>query len=218
MGETALIGNEIIMRLRKEYPRIDRPPRKDDFGTLIRTILSQNTNFKNEDSAFRKLDRLVGVKPETLANASLNDVIECIKSAGLYRNKAPRIIEVSRIILEKYGGHLSRIFEKNMNQAREELMELPGVGFKTADVLLLFEGKKAVIPVDTHIFRISARLGLVKKDAKYEKVRKTLETTFRPEDFNDAHLLLIQLGRSICTARKAECRICPLSDICPKFI
>jgi endonuclease III len=84
------------------------------------------------------LEQILGVNPKTLANASLKDVMDCIRSAGLYRNKALRIIEVSRIILEKYGCTLSAILEKNLNQARNELMELPGVGSKTADVFLLF--------------------------------------------------------------------------------
>jgi endonuclease-3 len=213
-----MIGDEIITRLRSKYARINRVQSKNAFRTLIRTILSQNTNFRNEDRAFKELDRKIGVNPISLANSKLEDVINSIKSAGLYRNKAPRIIEISKIVSDKYHGDFSHILEKRLADAREELMTLPGVGPKTADVFLLFEGNKAVIPVDTHILRISKRLGIARKKAGYEEVRRALEGVFKIKDYLDAHLLLIQLGREICTARKARCNICPLNDICPKLI
>jgi len=212
-----LIGDEIVTRL-KEYFPIRSSQSTNGFGSLIRIILSQNTNFRNEDSAYKTLDRKIGVNPETLASASIDDVMDSIRSAGLQRNKAPRIIELARIVLEKYRGDLSSLLKKNYDEAREELMTLPGVGMKTADVFLLFQGNKAVIPIDTHIFRISRRLGFAPKTSNYDKVRRALEEVFRPEDYLDVHLLLIQLGREVCTARKAKCIICPLADICPKLI
>ena len=212
-----MIGDEIVARLMEYFP-IRWSQSTNGFGSLIRTILSQNTNFRNEDSAYKTLDRRIGVNPEALARASINDVMVSIRSAGLYRNKAPRIIELSRIVLEKYGGNLSSLLKKNYDEAREELMALPSVGMKTADVFLLFQGNKAVIPIDTHIFRVSRRLGLASKTSNYDEVRKALEAIFRPEDYRDIHLLLIQLGREVCTARRAKCIICPLGDICPKLI
>jgi endonuclease-3 len=212
-----LIGDEVVARLRKYFPT-KWSQSTNAFGSLIRTILSQNTNFRNEDSAYKTLDRRIGVNPQMLASARLDDVMDSIRSAGLYRNKAPRIIELARIVLEKYCGDLSSLLKKNYGEAREELMTLPGVGMKTADVFLLFQGNKAVIPIDTHIFRISRRLGFAPKISNYDEVRRALEAIFRPEDYRDVHLLLIQLGREVCTARKAKCVICPLAKICPKLI
>ncbi|OGD46487.1 hypothetical protein A3K70_02950 [Candidatus Bathyarchaeota archaeon RBG_16_48_13] len=212
-----MIGDEIVARLREYFPiRWSQPT--NGFGSLIRTILSQNTNFRNEDSAYKTLDKRIGVSPEALASASIDDVMDSIRSAGLYRNKAPRIVELARIVLEKYCGDLSSLLKKNYDEAKEELMTLPSVGMKTADVFLLFQGNKAVIPIDTHIFRISRRLGFAPKTSNHDEVRRALEAVFRPEDYRDIHLLLIQLGREVCTARKAKCIICPLADICPKLI
>jgi endonuclease-3 len=185
------------------------------FETLIHTILSQNTNDRNSDGAMRKLRNRYRITPKMLSKARVNDVIHCIRSAGLYRSKAPRIIEVSRIISEQYGGRLSSILELPYDQAKEKLTTLPGVGPKTADILLAFVAKRHVIPVDTHVARVSKRLGIAPAKADYETIRLSLESVIPPRDRLRFHLSLIAFGRAICRAPKPRCAICPVNNACP---
>lgn len=189
----------------------------DPFETLIITIISQNTNDKNTVKAFEKLSKNIGITPESLAKSDTAKIEECLKIAGLYRNKARVIREVSRIILEEYGGSLKPILEKPFDEARKELMKLPGVGAKTADVVLLFSAGKPTIPIDTHINRVSKRLGLAPKNGDYEEVRAALQSLFNPEEYVDAHILLILLGRKYCRARNPLCKGCPVNALCPSM-
>lgn len=189
----------------------------DPFKTLIITIISQNTNDKNALKAFEKLSKTVGVAPEILAKVDTAKIEECLKIAGLYRNKAKVIREVSRIILEEYGGSLKPILEMPFDEARKALMKLPGVGTKTADVVLLFSAGKPTIPIDTHVNRVSKRLGLAPKNGGYEEVRGALQSLFNPEEYVDAHILLILLGRSYCRAKNPLCQDCPVNTLCPSM-
>jgi endonuclease-3 len=185
------------------------------FETLIHTILSQNTNDHNSDAAMRKLKQRYTISPKALSKARVSEVIRCIRSAGLYRSKAPRIIEVSKIIARQYRGQLSQILKLPYVQAKDKLTTLPGVGPKTADILLAFVARHAVIPVDTHIARISRRLGVVPENADYERIRLSLESLIPPRKRLRLHLSLIAFGRAICRAPRPRCEICPVSNFCP---
>jgi endonuclease-3 len=182
---------------------------------LIATIISQNTNDKNTARAFENLSNKFRITPEILAKAEIKQIENCLKVAGLYHNKARAIQQVSRIILKKYDGNLAQILSKPLDEAREELLQLPGVGPKTADVLLLFSAKKPTIPVDTHVNRVSKRLGLVTKEADYETVRRTLQLIYDPKDYLAVHILLISHGRKYCKAKTPLCKECPLARLCP---
>jgi endonuclease-3 len=188
---------------------------RNPFETLIATIISQNTNDKNTARAFENLSNKFRITPETLAKAKIKQIENCLKVAGLYHNKGRAIQQVSRIILKKYNGNLAQILSKPLDEAREELLQLPGVGPKTADVLLLFSAKKSTIPVDTHVNRVSKRLGLVTKEADYETVRRTLQLIYDPKDYLAVHVLLISHGRKYCKAKTPLCKECPLARLCP---
>jgi endonuclease-3 len=185
------------------------------FETLIHTILSQNTSDHNSDAAMRKLKQRYTISPKALSKARVSEVIRCIRSAGLYRSKAPRIIEVSKIIARQYRGQLSQILKFPYVQAKDKLTTLPGVGPKTADILLAFVARHTVIPVDTHIARISKRLGVVPENADYERIRQSLESLIPPPKRLRLHLSLIAFGRAICRAPRPRCEICPVSNFCP---
>ena len=185
------------------------------FETLVQTILSQNTNDRNSEAAMRRLRKRYKVNPQTLSKARVSDLIPCIKQAGLYRSKAPRIIETSRIIEERYGGRLTKVLDQPYEQAKEELMSLPGVGPKTADILLAFVAKNPVIPVDTHIARVTKRLGIARSKANYEEIRTSLEALIRPDSRVRVHLSIIAFGRAICRAPRPRCAICPVNKLCP---
>jgi len=208
---------EVVRRLMNYYEARWRPNEPDPFKALIRAILSQNTNFKNEMEAFRRLEAGLGVDPKALSQASEEEIAKYIRVAGLHRQKSKKIREIARIVMEKYGGDLSKVLSLPFEEARRELMSLPGVGAKTADVVLLFSAGRPVVPVDRHIFRIARRLGLVPRNASYEEVRSAIEGDVPPKYREDAHVLLIQFGRDYCRARKPRCEECIIGDLCPKI-
>jgi endonuclease-3 len=185
------------------------------FETLIQTILSQNTNDRNSEAAMRRLRKRYRINPRVLAKANVSDLIPCIRQAGLYRSKAPRIIETSKLIEERYGGRLTTVLDKPYAQAKEELMTLPGVGPKTADILLAFVAKNPVIPVDTHIARVSRRLGIARSNSNYENIRTSLEALIAPRDRVRVHLSIIAFGREVCRAPRPRCQVCPVNRLCP---
>ena len=208
-------AEEILRRLLSHYERTWRPSSGDPFRSLIRIILSQNTNYKNEATAYRRLDEMVGVEPLKLASSSTEDIAEAIRPAGMYNQRSRVIKSVAEIVLDRYGGDLDPVLQKPHGEAREELMTLPGVGPKTADVLLMFDAGKAIIPVDRHIFRITKRLGLVPERAPYDQVRMALESAAPPGRHEDVHVFLIRFGREVCKALRPRCPECFLNDLCP---
>lgn len=188
---------------------------RDPFKTLITTIISQNTADRNTARAIENLSKHYPITPEALANAETSRIEQSLKVAGLYRNKSKTIKKVSEIILEKFHGDLHFVLSLPFEEAREALLQLPGVGPKTADVVLLFCADKPTIPVDTHVNRLSKRLGLAPKDGDYETVRKSLQSLYNPKDYLVIHVLLILLGRKYCKAGKPLCRECPVNMLCP---
>jgi len=174
---------------------------KDPFKTLIVTIISQNTAGRNTAKAFENLSKRFEITSEILANAEISQIEECLKVAGLYRNKAEAIKQTSRIILETFHGNLKPILSLPFEQARKTLLQLPGVGPKTADVVLLFCSEKPTIPVDTHVNRVAKRLDLAPANGHYETIRKRLQSLYNPKDYLAVHILLISLGRKYCRAK-----------------
>lgn len=187
----------------------------DAFETLVVTILSQNTADANTERAYRKLSERFKISPEVLAKAEIGEIEDCIRVAGLYQSKSRAIQAASKIILEKFGGNLNSILALPVEEARRTLMEMPGVGPKTADVVLMFSAGKPTIPVDTHVNRVSKRLGLAPAKGDYEAVRCSLQSHFQPKDYALVHMLLISHGRKTCKAQKPQCSACPVSDVCP---
>jgi endonuclease-3 len=138
-------------------PRLVKP-KADPFETLIVTIISQNTADTNTERAFEALSKHFEITPQTLAGAQLSEIEDCLHVAGLYHSKAKAIQSVSKITIEKFKGSLASVLSKPLDEARKMLMALPGVGPKTADVVLLFSANLPTIPVDTHVNRVSKRL------------------------------------------------------------
>jgi endonuclease-3 len=187
----------------------------DTFETLIVTIISQNTADRNTQRAFENLSKRFEITPEALAKAEASQIEECLKVGGLYRSKTKTIQSVSRIILENFGGSLKPVLSLPLGEARKVLTKMPGVGPKTADVVLLFSANQPTIPVDTHVNRVSKRLGLAPERGNYEVVRSSLQTLYSPKDYLAVHLLLIAHGRQYCKARRPLCQECPVNTYCP---
>ncbi|MFB0514602.1 MAG: endonuclease III [Candidatus Bathyarchaeia archaeon] len=209
-------ARQILRILRREFSLPDwaNAPKKP-FSTLIRTVLSQATNDKNRDKAFRNLSERFEMSPKVLAGADVKEIEKAIRIGGLYRNKSRVIKELSRVIVEKFDGTLDFVYSSPLEEARKILMALPGIGPKTADVVLLFSANRLVLPVDTHVNRVSKRLGFVASNADYERVRLALESLYSPKDYLAAHLLLIMLGRKYCKARNPLHESCPVNMLCP---
>jgi len=189
--------------------------KRNPFKTLIVTIISQNTADRNTARAFERLSNRFEIKPEVLANAETSQIEESLKTAGLYRNKAKTIKQVSRIILEKFHGSLQPILSLPLEEARKTLIQMPGIGPKTADVVLLFSAKQPTIPVDTHVNRVAKRLGFAPANGDYEAVRTALQSLYDSRDYLAVHVLLIAHGRRYCKARRPLCKQCPVNMHCP---
>ena len=187
----------------------------DPFKNLIIGILSQNTSDRNCTRAYIGLVRKTEITPQALSNLSVEEIREAIKTGGLYNLKAKRIRNLAKTILEKYEGKADLIIVQNSpEETRKRLLELPGIGPKTADVFIAYCMNYGVIPVDTNIARVAKRLGLVREEAGYEEIKDTLEKEIEPKERIRAHELLIRLGRDFCTAKNPSCKNCPLAHTC----
>lgn len=181
---------------------------------LVSTILSQNTNDVNRDRAF---DALVARYPtwEAVRDAPEEDVMDAVRVAGLANQKGPRIQAVLRAITEKRGQlDLEFLKEYSAEDAFNWLQQFKGVGPKTAAIVLQFSLDKPAFPVDTHVHRISGRLGLRPEKMNADKAHAHLADLFPPETYYAGHLNIIRLGREICSARKPDCPRCPINDLC----
>lgn len=184
---------------------------------LISTILSQNTNDQNRDKAFNRLrDKFDSW--EAVRDAPEEEVVDAIRTAGLANQKGPRIQEALREITRERGEiELDFLKEKENEQARQWLKDLKGVGPKTAAIVMQFSLDMPAFPVDTHIMRVSKRVGLIPGEMNAEKAHEHLEGLFREDQYGPGHLNLIRLGREICHPRNPECEICPLKGICDYY-
>ena len=205
----------MLGKILRRFPVRYRTGSTTAFETLIWTILSQNTSDVNSKRAMETLQSRFEITPEVLSQAPTDELIESIRSAGLYRVKAPRIKQISSIILDQFGGDLDSILKRKPEQARSILMEFPGVGYKTADIMLAFVMGHPTIPVDTHVMTIAKRLGIVRKNAGYEETRLALEKLVLPKRRVRMHLSLIRFGREICRAPRPLCPKCLVNRTCP---
>lgn len=181
---------------------------------LVSTILSQNTNDANRDRAFESL-RERFPSWEEVRDADPQEVIQAIQTAGLANQKGPRIQNALRKITAARGElSLEFLREMSVGEARQWLMQLKGVGPKTAAIILLFSLGMPAFPVDTHIYRVTGRIGLRPNGINAEKAHEHLGDLFPPDAYYAAHLNLIRLGRNVCVARRPRCPDCPLKEFC----
>jgi endonuclease-3 len=205
----------IERRLRKRYGPLEPPRRTDPLDELILTVQSQHTSDLNAERAFAALrgafptwDDVVRAKPQHVADV--------IRSGGLANTKAVRIQQILREIHEREGRYdLSSLSRRSDEEIREYLMSLPGVGPKTAAVVMSFSLGRATIAVDTHVHRVSGRLGLIPPKTSADKAHRLLEDLVPPELRTSMHVGLIRLGREICKAGRPRCEECALVDLCP---
>ncbi len=204
-------------RLLAEYGAPDWRHPLPPLDELISTILSQNTNDTNRDRAFDSL-RQRFASWETVRDADPQAVVEAIRPAGLANIKGPRIQAVLRSITALRGAlDLAFLRDLPTEEARAWLLQFNGVGPKTAAIVLQFSLDKPAFPVDTHIHRVTGRLGLRPQALNAEQAHPHLAGLFPPEAYYAAHLNLIRLGREICHARKPDCPRCFMKDLCDYY-
>jgi endonuclease-3 len=181
---------------------------------LVCTILSQNTNDINRDKAFRALKERYRSWKEVM-DADPAELQYVIRVAGLAQQKGPNIQSALTEINEKTADfNLDWLKELSVEDTRHWLVNLKGVGPKTAAIVMVFSLGMPAFPVDTHIYRVSGRIGLRPEKLSVEKTHEYLETIGNPADFGHLHLNLISLGRQFCQARKPKCSGCPVVDLC----
>ena len=214
LAERALAVHEKLIEF-YGYPEWRNPlPPLDE---LVSTILSQNTNDVNRDKAF---DALVEKFPtwEQVRDADEEAVIDAIRIAGLANQKGPRIQNVLRQITEMRDElDISFLKDYTPEEATEWLVQFKGVGPKTAAIVLQFSLGLPAFPVDTHVHRITGRLGLRPEKMSADKAHPHMEALLPPETYYPAHLNIIRLGREICHARKPNCPNCPLQELCDYY-
>jgi endonuclease-3 len=178
---------------------------------------SQNTNDTNRDRAFHALKDAFS-SWEMVRDAELADVIEAIQPAGLANRKAPRIQSLLRQITQEQGRiDLDFLRHLNPEEVHTWLLRFNGVGPKTAAIVMLFSLDMPAFPVDTHIYRVTGRLGLRPQRISAEKAHQVLGDLFPPETYYTAHLNLIRHGREVCQARLPACERCVLQSLCAYY-
>ena len=208
---------QILDLLVNEYGSQDWQPNHSPLHVLIQTILSQHTSDINSKRAFESL--LASFQNwEAVAVAEIDEIAAYIRTGGLGEIKAKRIKQSLREIQQKRGRlELGFLNEFPLTEARDWLKQLPGVGTKTANCVLLFSLGKPALPVDTHIFRVSKRLELVGSKASFEQAHSLLESLVPPGEIYQFHVLLIEHGRKICKAQHPRCPGCVLRGLCPSY-
>lgn len=186
------------------------------FKNLVIGILSQNTSDRNSTRAYIGLTKRFKIAPNVLARASESAIRNAIKPGGLYNIKAKRIKKLAQVILDRYNGDLRKVTKLSKDRAREELLKLPGIGPKTADVFIGYCMNQDIFPIDTNIERVVKRIGIVDKNVKYVEIQKALAKILPPKKQLRGHELLIRLGRDFCGVRKPLCNKCPAKLLCKK--
>jgi endonuclease-3 len=184
---------------------------------LVSCILSQNTSDLNRDRGF---DALKARYPtwEAVRDAPVDELIETIRPAGLSNQKAPRIQAVLRYITDNHGApSIDFLANLPLEEARAWLTSLNGIGPKTAAIVLCFAFNRPAFPVDTHIHRVSQRIGFIPEGISAEKAHPMMEAIVPPEDYYAFHLNLIRHGREMCRARNPMCERCPLTAHCDYY-
>ncbi|MCJ7546174.1 MAG: endonuclease III [Deltaproteobacteria bacterium] len=212
--EKRLVLQKVAEVLIKAYGVPGQGPLDDPLEVLIRTVLSQNTTDRNRDLAYEGL-RTRFPRWEELLEADPTEIAEAIKVGGLARQKSARIKEILRWVHDRWGAMtIARLCEIGTEEARGILLGLKGVGLKTANCVLAFGCGRAVFPVDTHILRITKRLGLIPAQATAEKAHGLLAELVLEGMAIPLHLNLIRYGKEICKARRPHCSRCLFPELC----
>lgn len=208
---------QVAPLLEARYGRQVWRKRGSALDSLVATILSQNTTDKNSGKAFEQLLAKYDTYADVM-NAPLDELIDVIRVAGLANQKAPRIQRSLRKIMDERGTFdLEFLGEMPADEAREWMTSIDGVGLKTASIVISFGFDGAAFPVDTHVNRVSQRIGFTPQGTTPDKAHYIMEAIVPPSDYFAFHIQLIQHGRTTCQARRPQCEQCPLTALCDHY-
>jgi endonuclease-3 len=209
-------ARRVLLRLRALYGAPEWTA-LDGVSELVGTILSQNTNDGNRDLAYARL-RARYPSWEQVRDAPAGQIIDAIRPAGLANQKGPRIQAALRRITRERGElNIDFLADLPVDQARDWLLSIHGIGPKTAAIVLLFCYGKPVFPVDTHVHRVTQRLGLIDRRATADQAHAAMEALCPAGAHGEFHLNLIRHGREVCHARAPACERCPLQEMCAYY-
>ena len=208
---------EIYDRLYKAYGPRHWWPGETPFEVMVGAILTQNTSWSNVEKAIQKLKGKGILNPEGIHRLEKKELALLIRSSGYYRIKADRLKTFMDFLYEEFDGNLRKMGRRKIEELREKLLGVKGIGPETADSILLYGLKKSVFVVDAYTKRILSRHGLISDKASYEEVQK-LFMDHLPHDeklFNEYHALFVHLGKMVCR-KTPRCEICPIKNIGPR--
>ena len=209
-------AHDVLVALERLHGRVDRRLHLGPVDELVATVLSQHTSDVNTARAFASLKAAFPTW-DAVVSAPTDEIVDAIRSGGLAKQKAPRIQAILADVERTYGGYsLHSLRDRTVSDARAALMSMHGVGPKTASCVLLFSMGMPALPVDTHVHRVSRRLGLIPDRLSAEDAHEALEGQL-PKDADDVysfHMLMIRHGREVCVARQPRCIRCGLIAMC----
>lgn len=189
-------------------------PGETPFEVVIGAILTQNTNWSNVEKAIKNLKTAGKLSPEGIYGLSITELAELIKPSGFFNVKAKRIKAFINWLFSRYEGNLSKMFARDLQTLRSELLSVKGIGPETADSILLYAGNMPTFVVDAYTHRIFSRHELIPEESTYDDMKSFFEENL-PKDvqlFNEYHALLVNIGKMFCKPRKV-CEPCPLKDL-----
>ena len=208
-------AEEVLERLLIEYGPLRWERRREPVAELITTILSQHTSDVNSERAYDSLIARFG-SLEAVVGADVEEIAHAVRGGGLAQQKAPRIKEALNQIVDEQGAlDLDFLQDMPLSEAKAWLTSLPGVGKKTAAVTLCFSFGMPAMAVDTHVYRVSKRLGLIGDKTSVDQAHDLLEAAVPQDDVYAFHVCLITHGRRVCKAPRPLCQSCVLADGCP---
>lgn len=216
MAELEPKARTVLDRLYEHYGRPAYEGPDDLLGTLVRTILSQNTTRSNTDRAFARLLERFGGDWDRIRRAPTDAVVDAIEIGGLARQKAPRIQQILADLRDERGTYdLAFLREWEVDRARNYLLDFKGVGPKTASFTLMYAADMPLFPMDTHILRLCERLGWIPTSTSSSDAHDRMLPEIPDGEHYPAHVVMVRHGRDLCHARDPNCEVCPLLEVCP---
>jgi endonuclease-3 related protein len=209
------------LSLRKIYSRLYARfgpqgwwPGKTPFEISVGAILTQNTNWANVEKAVANLKAARVLSPRKLYALTERQLAELIRPSGYYNVKARRLRAFLSLLCEKYGASLKRMFRLPLEELRQELLSVNGIGEETADSIILYAAEKPTFVIDAYTRRILSRHGFCEPKATYAEIKMIFESALKPDVqlYNEFHALFVRLGKTLCRPRNPFCNQCPLDN------
>jgi len=209
---------KILMKIYRKLYQAYGPrhwwPGETSFEVMVGAILTQNTSWRNVEKAIQRLKGKAVLNPEGVHRLRKSELARLIRSSGYYRVKADRLKSFIDFLFGQYGGDLKRMKKERLEDLREELLRVKGIGPETADSILLYGLKKPIFVVDAYTRRVFSRHGVVSEKASYEEIQKLFMDHLALDEalFNEYHALIVHIGKTLCK-RIPRCDICPLKGV-----